>query len=105
MGPKTTIAAVLWGGKLPVAVSAIIEVSGLEEEDGVFFRIAETSKAIRCTSSGGKVAAVEATQVVGEEEETASETLGSIIVNTSVFSSTLSSVTKQMYLCVRILLI
>ena len=92
MGPKTTIAAVLWGVKLPVAVSAVIEMSGLEEEDGVSFRIAATSKAIRRTSSGGKAAAVEATQVVGEEEETASatETLGSVIVNASVLSSTLA---------------
>ena len=47
MGPKTTIAAVLWGVKLPVAGSAVVEVSGLEEEDGVSFRIAATSKAIR----------------------------------------------------------
>ena len=50
------------------------------------------SPTIRCMSSSGKVAAVEATQVVGEEEETASatETLGSVIVNASVLSSTLA---------------
>ena len=61
MGPKTTIVVVLWGVKLSVAVSAVIEVSGLEEEDGVSFRIAATSKAIRHTSLGGKAAAVEVT--------------------------------------------
>ena len=92
MGPKTTIVVVLCGVKLSVAVSAVVEVSGLEEEDGVSFRIAATSEAICHTSSGGKVAAVEATQVVGEEEGTASatETLGSVIANASVLSSTLA---------------
>ena len=50
-------------------------MSGLEEEEGVSFRIAATSKAIRLTSSGGKATAVEVGIVVGEEEEPA----GSVI--------------------------
>ena len=73
MAPKTATEAVLWNVKLPEAVSAVVETSGLEE--GVSFRIAATSKAIRLTSSGGKATAVEVGIVVGEEEEQA----GSVI--------------------------
>ena len=75
MAPKTATEAVLWNVKLPEAVSAVVETSGLEEEEGVSFRIAATSKAIRLTSSGGKATAVEVGIVVGEEEEPA----GSVI--------------------------
>ena len=76
MAPKTATEAVLWNVKLPEAVSAVVETSGLEEEEeGVSFRRAATSKAIRLTSSGGKATAVEVGVVVGEEEEPA----GSVI--------------------------
>ena len=73
MGPKSATEAVLWSVKLPEAVSAVVEASRLEE--GVSFRIAETSKAIRLKSSGGKATAVEVGVVVGKEEEPA----GSVI--------------------------
>ena len=75
-------------------------MSELEEEDGISFRIAATSKAICCASLG----AVEVTQVVGEEEETVSttETLGSVIVNASVFSS--GNIFKQTHILCPLLL-
>ena len=81
MGPKTAIEAVLWSTEIPEAVSAVVEASGLEEEKGVSFRIAATSKAIRRTSSGGKAATIEVAELVGEEEETAGavEMFGSVI--------------------------
>ena len=81
MGPKSAIEAVLWNIEIPEAVSAVVEASELEEEEGVSFRIAATSKAIRRTSSRGKAAAIEVAEVVGKEEETAGavKTFGSVI--------------------------
>ena len=40
MGPKAATEVVLWSVKLPEAVSVVVEASGLEEEEGVSFRIA-----------------------------------------------------------------
>ena len=81
MGPKTAIEAVLWSIEIREAVSAVVEASGLEEEEGVSFRIAATSKAIRRMFSGGKAAATEVAEVVGGEEVTAGavKTFGSVI--------------------------